>query len=211
MEGEKEDCPVPGQVGERDAPQARLASDFLGLWIGQAEDALASVEPRGALPIYAFPSGSERILLEITQADPLRAQLTFGERPPPLPATAPKREAPLEPDLRGRRDGTRFSALPPAEGFVYSAEPVASALDLERAGEDELDAAQLALDGKLVLAFSTNSSFVSELHVRFASDGLIGVFDGLSLLNARGFLTRPGSVRFRRAVDDGSGGPGAAE
>jgi hypothetical protein len=39
--------------------------------------------------------------------------------------------------------------------------------------------------------------------LRFAGDGLIGVFDGLNLINERGYLTRPGSVRFRRA--DGAG------
>jgi len=195
-----EDCAVSGAVDERDAPQASYASDFVGLWIGQAEDALPSDEVETALPIYAFPSGSTRILLEVTRADSPLARLTFGESPTPPSGTNPKRGAVLDSDAHVRRSGTALGALPPSEGQVYSAEPVASALDLERSGEDELEATRLALDGKLVLAFSTRSSFVSELHVRFAGNGLVGVFDGLSLLNARGFLTRPGSVRFRRAA-----------
>ena len=163
------------------AAQATFLSDFVGSWLGDAEDALGDMSRDDALPIYAFPSGSTRILLEVSQPDDqLLAKLTFGEGDPAPPTDA------------------ELSAPTPSEGLAYSAEPIASALDLERAGEDPAKGKQLALDGKLVLSFSIDDVFVSELHVRLGGDVLVGVFDGLSLINERGFLTRPGSVRFRR-------------
>jgi hypothetical protein len=114
------------------------------------------------------------------------AKLTFGADAAPPPADA---------DL-----GSAAEPGPPREGLEYRADPIASALDAERSDEFDADGKQLALDGKLVLAFSINDRFSSELHLRFGGEGLVGAFDGLSLINERGFLTRPGSVRFRRAT-----------
>jgi hypothetical protein len=207
MESAESDCRLdPPQDKLQVARQAKFLSEFVGTWIGHAQDALGRVNPDGTLPTYAFPSGSTRILLEVSNPDQVVAQLTFGAGEPPPPASDANLGSPLDsPDLSGC--GADFSALPPADGFVYSAEPVASALDLERSADDDVAGEPLALDGKLVLAFSTscatgrcNSTFVSELYLRFAGEGLIGVFDGLNLINERGFLTRPGSVRFRRAT-----------
>jgi len=208
MEGSERACPRAPAEERLPAPrEARFLSEFVGSWTGHAEDALGGVNPDGALPTYAFPSGSARILLEVSGPDQVVAQLTFGEGEPPPPPSDPNLGSPLDSDDLQSEYGAGLSAPPPADGFVYSAEPVASALDLERSGADEVAGEQLALDGKLVLAFSTacatgrcSSTFVSELHLRFAGDGLTGVFDGLNLINERGFLTRPGRVRFHRAA-----------
>jgi hypothetical protein len=212
IKGECEAPDMPREAELQASRQAMLLSDFVGSWIGQVEDALGRVnDPNGALPTYAFPSGSTRILLEVSIFDRVMAELTFGEGDPPSLPSVPTLGSPLDPDLG--EDDAGLSALPPAVGFVYSAEPVASALDLARAGEDsgpnEAAGEPLALDGKLVLAFSTScaigrcsSTFVSELQLRFAGDGLMGVFDGLNLINERGFLTRPGRVRFSQAPTD---------
>jgi hypothetical protein len=174
------ECEDPGQADKLQAPRARFLSDFVGLWLGDAEDALGDVGPDDALPIYAFPSGSTRILLQVARPRQIAATLTFGEGEPPSPTTDPN-----------------LADLSPTEGFAYSAEPITSALDVERSGGDVDLGKQPAADGKLVLAFSIDDVFISELHVRFAGDRLVGVFDGLSLINERGFLTRPGRVRFR--------------
>lgn len=176
------ECEETSQEGKLQAPRAAFLSDFVGLWLGNAEDALGEPSHADMLPIYAFPSGSTRILLEVTQADPISAKLTFGEDEPPAPLAHPNLGAP---------------ALP-VEGFAYSAEPITNAFDVERSGRDSDQGKALAPDGKLTLAFSIDAVSLSELHARFASDGLVAAFDGLSLLNERGFLTRPGSVRFRR-------------
>jgi len=184
-----DECPdTPREAKLQAVRRATFLSDFAGTWIGQAEDALGHVNRHGAQPIYSFPSGSTRIMLEVSSSDPIMAKLTFGEREHPSQA----------------------SELLPAEGFAYSAAPVASALDVERSGQEEAPGEPLALDGKLVLAFSLGEpsasardrdrpQLASELHVRFAGDRLAGVFDGLNLLNERGFLTRPGRVHFRPA------------
>jgi hypothetical protein len=205
MESPEGACPLDPREEQPPAQrQARFLSEFVGTWIGQAEDALGNVNSEGAMPIYAFPSGSTRILLEVSGPDPVVAELTFGVGEPLPPSD---RNVASPPDPRLDQDSAEFSDLPPADGFVYSARPFANALDVERSGADEALAQRLALDGKLVLAFSTadaiggaSSTFVSELHLRFAGEDLIGVFDGLSLINERGFLTRPGRVRFRLAA-----------
>jgi hypothetical protein len=194
MRGSKCEERVAAGDDEQQAPQATLPSNFAGLWQGQAEDALADLDSDGAPPIYSFPSGSTSILLDVSPTDPVRATLTFGagERPP------------LDkPPSLSSQNGIR-AALPPAEGVVYPAEPVSSALDVERAAVAETSDEPLALDGKLVLAFSIEAGSVSELHLRFGRDGLAGVFDGLPLLNERGFLTRPGRVRFSNAAAQGA-------
>jgi hypothetical protein len=213
MESPEGACPLDPREEQLPAQrQAKFLSEFVGTWIGQAEDALGNGDSDGALPIYAFPSGSTRILLEVSGPDPVVAELTFGVGEPLPPsdrnvASPPDPDPDPNPDPGLDQDGAESSDLPPADGFVYSARPVANALDVERSGADEALAQRLALDGKLVLAFSTadaiggsSSTFVSELHLRFAGEDLIGVFDGLSLINERGFLTRPGRVRFRLAA-----------
>jgi hypothetical protein len=180
-------CEEGDQGFKLEVPQATFLADFVGLWLGHVEDALGRVDERGALPIYAFPSGSTSMRLVVSQPDRVTATLTFGADEAPQPTDAELGD-PREPGIL-------------TEGSEYWAEPVASAFDVERAGNDEAEGQQLALDGKLVLAFSIDDANVSELHLRFARDGLVGAFDGLSLVNARGFLTQPGSVSFRRAIE----------
>ncbi len=186
MEGAECDEGAAQRDDKLQASQATLLSDFVGVWLGHAEDALGNVDPRGALPIYAFPSRSTLIRLEVSQPERVSATLTFGagEAPPP---------AEIAPEDRARHGL-------PAEGVEYPALPVASAFDVERTGEYDEEGRQLALDGKLVLVFSIDEGSSPELHLRFGPEGLVGAFEGLSLINERGFLTRPGSVRLRRAA-----------
>jgi hypothetical protein len=190
-----EERAAAGDEGQQtpQTPQATLLSDFAGLWQGYTEDALGDVGPDGALPIYSFPSGSTSILLDVSQTDRVSATLTFGAGEQPQRETLPS--------LSGQ-NGIK-AALVPMEGVAYSAEPVASALDVERAAVAEAPGEPLALDGKLELAFSIEEGSVSELYLRFGRDGLLGVFDGVPLLNERGFLTRPGTVRFSNAGAQG--------
>jgi hypothetical protein len=182
-------CPRDGQREKLQAPRrAAFLSEFVGSWLGHAEDALGDVNVDGTLPIYRFPSGSTRILLEVYDSEQISGELTFGER-----STSP----------------SESSALLPGEGLVYPLEPILNSVDIARSGQHGGDSARVAFDGKLVFAFSLDEPpagtgdrdeprRASELHLRFAGDSLVGVFDGVSLLNERGFLTRPGSVRFRK-------------
>jgi hypothetical protein len=102
---------------EQDAPAeqplAEHASDFDGIWIGEAEDPLSrSVDPA----VYAFPSGSTRILLELSSTS-FTASITFGEGPA-LPQ-------PTNPDVvypEGAVDYIRAGHnLEPWEGYAYTA------------------------------------------------------------------------------------------
>jgi hypothetical protein len=186
MEGSECDEGAAPRDDKLQASQATFLSDFVGLWLGHAEDALGNLDARGALPIYSFPSSSTRIRLEVWQGEVVTAKLTFGADAAPSPDDSAL--------------GSSAEPSVPSEGFEYWADSIASALDAERSKEFDADGKQLALDGKLVLAFSIDDRFSSELHLRFGGEGLVGAFDGLSLINQRGFLTRPGSVRFRRAT-----------
>jgi hypothetical protein len=95
-------------------PLAEHASDFDGVWIGEAEDPLSrSVD---AVP-YAFPSGSTRILLELSSTSFTASRITFGEGPA-LPA-------PANPDVvypEGAEGYIRAGHdIEPWEGYAYTA------------------------------------------------------------------------------------------
>lgn len=111
---------------------------FMGFWLGQATDPLAlGAEPGEPAPIYAFPSGSSQIALEIreTPEGGLGGILTFGDGVPPPPATDPDvgyPEGVSYEDLLAYDDpeserGALFLlnydyTFPPFEGFPYPIE-----------------------------------------------------------------------------------------
>jgi len=105
-------------------PVAEHASDFLGVWIGEAEDPLslvggADVDP----PIFRFRSGSTRIRLELEPRDGSEypaGTITFGEGEPLAPATDPNVGYPPDPDFSiVTIDALDQSARPPREGFAF--------------------------------------------------------------------------------------------
>jgi hypothetical protein len=115
------------QEAPAEQPLAEHTSDFDGIWIGEAEDPLSrSVDPA----VYAFPSGSTRILLELSSTS-FTASITFGEGPA-LPQ-------PTNPDVvypEGAVDYIRAGRnLEPWEGYAYTA----STFSLTPADIDALD------------------------------------------------------------------------
>jgi hypothetical protein len=111
-----DDTPDEGDMG--DAPTGFGASDFTGIWVGEADDPLAS--SAGAEPaIYQFPSGSTQIRIEYETNDDgvlVDPRITFGE------ATTPPAFGSV-----GYPAGTKYrsaiesqaAVLPPVEGFWY--------------------------------------------------------------------------------------------
>lgn len=139
------------------------AAQFVGRWEGTAEDTLA-LTADGSSATYRFPSGSTRILVELTlENGDLTGAVTFGEGAPLPPATDPDAGYPegvAYDDLLGYQlssqfaDGTPINtliqthtAMPPFEGFSYELRLV-SATSLN-------DEALLVADGVAALAFSS--------------------------------------------------------
>jgi hypothetical protein len=159
LPGSTEEPPEP----EPGPPVAGLVTDFLGVWIGEAEDPLAlQSNADGSPSLYRFPSGSTRIRLEFTQVEGfVTASLAFGGAPPPPPATDPDVGYPLDPefDVTGRGAIDR-GVLPPTEGVVHDAAVLMimgrdhDALGTDGVGEGPLDE-KLVADGKVNLLYNT--------------------------------------------------------
>jgi hypothetical protein len=143
---------------EPTAPFFTGSDDFIGRWIGTAEDPLAF---GGADGTYTFPSGSDRFTLDISvafseeyQQDLLDTRITFGAGEPIAPPTDPNVGYPVGVsylDLLSYDDEFRLVGtnpdfrLPPFEGFTYQANP------LTGIGQNGINLP----DGLLILAFST--------------------------------------------------------
>jgi len=132
------------------------ADEFVGRWVGTAEDPLGLGDDT-----YTFPSGSSRFALDIAivfseeyQQDTLDTQLTFGDGEPIAPPNDPEAGYPAGVsylDLLSYDDGDfKFVGtnpdfrLPPFEGFTYEANP------LTAIGQNGIALA----DGALILAFA---------------------------------------------------------
>jgi hypothetical protein len=77
-------------VDDRREPFVSPSSEFVGRWLGSAEEPLALSED-GSTTQYAFPSGSTRIelVLEPNDENTLQGRIVFGEgQPPPPPVDA---------------------------------------------------------------------------------------------------------------------------
>lgn len=135
--------------------------DFVGRWVGVAEDPLALGGEREA---YAFPSGSSEFRLEISPPEELvlgslRGTLVFGSGPPPPPPVDPGVGYPLGVDYSDlnyfERDAVAASLydgpLPPYEGYTYSVQESF----LRYGGGVDSAGAPLVADGVLSLEFDT--------------------------------------------------------
>jgi hypothetical protein len=146
-------------------PLAAHRSDFDGLWIGEAEDPLSrSVDP---VP-YAFPSGSTRILLELSSAAVTASRITFGDGPA-LPA-------PTNPDVVYPEGALSYVNvgydIEPWEGHAYTAntwrltpadiaalEPDALHSLREYELQDEFFAEGRVADGRLTVSYDAYELF----------------------------------------------------
>jgi hypothetical protein len=113
-------------------PFYTAGDEFVGRWIGEAEEPLALTDD-GTTPVYRFPSGSSQFVLDIrpgsdANGDPtLVGHITFGAGAPLAPATDPDVGYPVgfsyvdaltyDPDSLLGNPGF---GLPPFEGFDYS-------------------------------------------------------------------------------------------
>jgi hypothetical protein len=155
---EEPDPPLP--------PVAEFARDFAGVWIGAADDPLALASNAAVSPpSFRFPSGSARIRLELAVADGEvfpAGSITFGDAPPPPPATDPDVGYPIEPDisLPPTSDG---SVRPAVEGFPYTLYAVANQRDVAASNIDQIDFFRQghAIDGKLELSYVPAEVFQS--------------------------------------------------
>lgn len=150
-------------VNVPDEPFFEESTQFVGHWVGSAEDTLA-LTADGASPTYQFPSGSSRIALDLQLVNgELVGKVTFGEGAPLPPATDPDVGYPAGvayDDLLGYQlnssfpDGTPISTLvhthttpPPFEGTEYAL----STINATSIG----DGAVLLADGVASLGFNT--------------------------------------------------------
>lgn len=141
-------------VTEPTATFTTPATEFVGRWVGEAEDALA-FSNEGEAPVYRFPSGSTRIEVEISIGEDgfPTALITFGEGAPLPQVVDPDVGYPPGVDytqLLGYADPELpdyyhqyYSRLPPFEGFPYAAGSIGALLN------DALP------DGVLTLSFGT--------------------------------------------------------
>lgn len=161
-EGDDPDAPLP--------PVAEFASEFAGVWIGEAEDPLALQNGADdSPPAYRFPSGSKRIRLELA-TDTFGSlyptgTLTFGQATPPPPPTNPDLGYPVDPNFDVNLDGASdFSVRPPIEGFAHYASPIAAPRDFGAAGLTSEDSVTFldegrVVDGKLELSYVPTEVF----------------------------------------------------
>jgi hypothetical protein len=167
------------ELGAPPAPpvqQAQFLADFIGTWEGDMDDALG-IGADGASPtVYAFPSGSSRLLLELQAGERfMGGTLTFGEGDPLPPPTDPDVGYPADPsyEFNGHFDS---SDIPPFEGFAYELAVGADPGDVRRANpppspdelpaddddsDDDVDVPTraVAFDGKVELAFTLDAPF----------------------------------------------------
>ena len=134
-------------------PVAEFASDFYGVWVGEADDPLAlQSNADNSPPVYRFPSGSTLIRLEIGLGDELvQGTITFGEGTPPAPPTDPNVGYPFDPDFNmasaGALDGT---LRPPLEGFAYTVRQNLTLRELDVLGVNYEDAFGVFAQGRVV-------------------------------------------------------------
>jgi hypothetical protein len=160
----------PGSSDESGAPLppvAEHASDFVGVWVGAADDPLAlQSNADDAPPLFRFPSGSPRIRLELSVADGARlpfpsGTLTFGDAPPPPLATDPDVGYPVEPDVSLPAQFSDDSLRPPVEGFAYTATDVGVPRDVAALDDEDFYEEGLSIDGKIELSFDPAEVFES--------------------------------------------------
>jgi hypothetical protein len=146
-------------------PVAEFARDFVGVWVGAADDPLAlQSNADDAPPLFRFPSGSPRIRLDLSVADDeafVSGTITFGDAPPPPLATDPDVGYPVEPDVSLPAVSPDYTVHPPVEGFVYTATEIGTNRDIAAVGSEDFYSKGLAVDGKIELSFDPGEVFNS--------------------------------------------------
>jgi hypothetical protein len=153
-------------------PVAEFANDFVGVWIGEADDPLAlvggaDVDP----PLFRFASGSTQLRLELVDNGSVfpSGTLSFGEGEPLAPATDPNVGYPPDPDFTILSpDVMDTTVRPPREGFAYGIYLTSRQRDQATAGLSRSDlslldfnAAGRVLDGKLNVNYNALRVFDS--------------------------------------------------
>jgi len=154
---------------EPDAPFSAYMDDFVGRWIGEAEEPLAYGVGEGPVPTYRFPSGSSNIVLDIQPTTDLTRStgtITFGAGgAPPLP-TDPDVGYPADVDYtdllvyypdRGANHVPFLGVLPPHEGFPHPLRRHFSETDPSSNSDNFVDLELRSLpDGVLELGFDAS-------------------------------------------------------
>jgi hypothetical protein len=141
--------------------------DFVGHWVGEAEDALAlAPNGEGRPPLYHFPSGSTRFSLDLERGTDrisnllVIGKLTFGAGTPPPPPTDPELGYPVGTNYAGLLSyGGRDAGLPnnldsrfpPFEAFPYYVDVATTLAD----PNGEFGSFPGVADGVLPLRFTT--------------------------------------------------------
>jgi hypothetical protein len=152
------DTPAHRALNTTSEPTERFGGsplDFVGRWVGVAEEPLAL---GGVNDTYRFPSGSSEITLEIPDEEfeigDLRGTLVFGSGlvPPPDPDLGFPSDVDYYRDLDYFGSGRYQGPLPPYEGFAYEVAEI-----FER-GMTTLDDERnpIVADGVLHLGFNTS-------------------------------------------------------
>ena len=187
------DLRPPAGPTESTEPFGAPATDFVGRWVGTAEEPLAlSSEQR----TYAFPSGSRLFVLDISLAEGslLQGTITFGNGSPPPPLD-PSVGYPSDVDYsqlayfsrNAVAAATYFGPLPPYEGYSYVAYETLADFDIDAAGN------RLLADGIVKIGFDTTEFLYPwcELQEPRDSGGYFDCVGGATLADDEGncFIT----------------------
>jgi hypothetical protein len=148
-------------------PVAQFAREFAGVWIGEADDPLAlASNADDSPPLFRFPSGSARVRLALELPDGElfpTGSITFGDAPPPPPATDPDVGYPIEPDVSLPFPTPDSSVRPAVEGFPYQLSATVIERDISAATFDfgDLIREGYVIDGKLELSYVPAEVFQS--------------------------------------------------
>lgn len=155
--------------------QAELVTDFAGTWEGSMDDALGIAADGSSPSVYAFPSGSTRLRLEIGFQDGFFfSSLIFGDAEPPPPPIDPSVGYPPDPSFRFNGIFDTYN-VPPFEGFTYNVDLDFDPSDVGRLDINPNESTDFwlqrpAVDGKLELAFTLDEPFAPWCELQ--TDGL---------------------------------------
>ncbi|HWO13765.1 MAG TPA: hypothetical protein VNN80_29885 [Polyangiaceae bacterium] len=167
-------------------------TEFVGRWVGTAEEPLALGGERGT---YSFPSGSQLFALDISLDEgSLVGSITFGNGAPPPPLD-PERGHPSDVDYSQLGYFTRnavgaqyYGPLPPYEGYPYVAYELFDDVAFDEAGN------RLLPDGVLQIGFDTTEFLYPwcELQEPRESGGFFDCVGGGALADDEGncFITQ---------------------
>lgn len=147
-------------------------SDFIGNWVGTAEDPFGVPDQAGRLSLYHFPSGSTQVRLEVSDDENWPIKLRFGAGGPVPPATDPNAGYP---DDEAYQEYLRLSAgsLAPFEGFDYNGRQSGYAWNRQK--DDPASGGRRGALGGV---------FNDQLNVSFSTDTIIDSWCALQTANS---------------------------